>query len=131
MYTFPSLTTPKSNNKWIGIVPNYYSNIENGQTQIVNQGLAYSNGNIYIPRTISNSSSTYYNHSYILVYDANTGTYKYTMHFSGDFLCHLEGMTIIGDAMYLGMNCHQASPKNQTFLIYNGLSNIEQRYKNS
>ena len=131
IYTFPKLTSPKSSRTWIGIVPNYYSNIEGGNIKIINQGLAYANGNIYIPRTISDSSSTHYNHSYILVYDAKTAKYKYTMHFSGNFLCHLEGMTVIGDSMYLGMNCHQASPKNQTFLVYNGLAAIEQRYQNS
>ena len=131
MYTFPDLTSPKSDYKWIGIVPNYYSNIDEGQIKIVNQGLAYSNGNIYIPRTISNSSSSHYNHSYIQVYDANTGEYKYTMHFAGDYLCHLEGITIIDDSMYMGMNCHQANPRNQTFLIYSGLAEIENTYQNS
>ena len=55
---------------------------------------------------------------------------KNTIHYS-NYLCHLEGMTVIGDSMYLGMNCHQASPKNQTFLVYNGLAALEQRYQNS
>ena len=131
LYTFPSFTTAKSNYKLISLVPNYYMNIENGNTKIVNQGLAYGNGNIYIPRTISTSSSKYYNHSYIMVYDASTGEYKYTIHYSGNYLCHLEGMTVIGDSMYLGMNCHQAKPTNQTFLVYKGISALEQKYQNS
>ena len=130
IHTFPKFTSSKASRIWVGIVPSYYSNIDGGNIKIVNQGLAFANGNIYIPRTISDTNSTHYNHSYIQVYDANTIKYKYTIHYS-NYLCHLEGMTVIGDSMYLGMNCHQASPKNQTFLVYNGLADLEQRYQNS
>ena len=129
LYTVPSLESDKNDHKEIGVFPNYYSNIEEGNTKIVNQGLYYANNNIYIPRTISDSTSIYYNHSYICVFDATTGVYKYTMHFSDNFLGHLEGITIIDNTMYFGMNFHNTTPRTQTFLKYEGIDEIEQKYQ--
>ena len=137
LYTVPSLESDKKDLKVIGIFPNYYSNIEEGNTKMVNQGLYYANNNIYIPRTISNTSSSYYNHTYICVYDATTGKYKYTMHFSniledlngGDLeVGHLEGITIIGNTMYFGINFHK-TPRQQQFLKFEGIDEIEQNYQ--
>jgi len=131
LQTFPSFTSAASKKKTIGIMPNYYTNIESGNIKMVSQGLTYANGNLYLPRTISDTTSTHFNHTYIMVYDATTGKYKYTMHFSGNFLGHLEGINVIGDTLYMGMNFHQTSPKNQTFLKYTGLSAMEKKYQDS
>ena len=134
--TMPSL---KATYKKIRNVPTYYSNIENGEVKTVDQSIAYGNidghRNIYYARTISDTNAkTYYNHSFISVFDADTGKYKYSMHFGGVDSktlpsAHLEGVNIIGDTIYFGLNFHYNNPKKQVvFYKYTGLKELERKY---
>ncbi len=133
--TISSLTaTPKK----IRIIPTYYANIDNGDVKTVDQSISYAkigdHRNIYYARTISNSASqNYYNHSFISVFDASNGNYKYTMHFGGiDYKtlpsAHLEGASVIDNTIYFGLNMHKSSPKQVVFYKYTGLSKIESNY---
>lgn len=119
-------------------VPTYYSNIENGNVKTVDQAIAYAkvdgHRNIYYARTISDTNAkVYYNHTFISVFDADTGKYKYTMHFGGKDgktlpSGHLEGISIIDNTIYFGLNIHFTNPKQVIFYKYTGLKEMENNY---
>ena len=92
--------------------------------RFITQGIAYANNNIYFARALEDDSS------YILVYDAITGEYKYAMHVSKEYFPgHLEGITIIGNKMLLGFNRY-GKQKTQLFLELKDVSKIEEQYIN-
>ena len=127
LFSFNTLSA-NSERKTLGNTPTYYDNFENGKTLLVTQGISSDSNNIYFARTISETTSANYNDSYVLVFNAKTGEYKYAMHFpSSYFNGHLEGITVEGNKLYLGINVH-TTPKNQSFLIYDGINQIEKEY---
>ena len=140
-YILPELTSDNDAIKTItGTIQIYYDNYvnqNNEQIKFVTQGISYANDNIYFARTISDSNSDYYNDSYVMVYDADSGVYKYSMHFpSSYFQGHLEGVTVIGDKIFFGLNVHRghisdssSSVPNQSFLVYDGIGAIEEKYR--
>ncbi len=92
--------------------------------KFITQGIAYANNNIYFARAIEDDSS------YILVYSAITGEYKYAMHVSKDYYKgHLEGITIIDNNMYLGFNKYGSNAK-QMFLELKNVNKYEEAYNN-
>ena len=128
LYTFPSLTSPSGELKTLGITPIYFDNFDDGKSKLVTQGIAYSNNNIYFARTIGETTSSFYNDSFVLVFDSTTGNYKYSMHFPGTYFNgHLEGITIVGNKIYFGLNVHK-KPQKQSFLVYDGIDKIEKEY---
>ena len=129
---FHSFTSFNSSDdyKLIASFPLTYDDFENGESTLVRQGFSYSNNNIYFARTISANGSEYYNHSYITVFNATTGEYKYSMHFPSSIINgHLEGVTVIGDKIYFGMNINGSNPQSQVFLVYDGVNEIEAQYR--
>ena len=129
LYTFPSFDSSGGNYKKLSNFPLTYDNFENGQSTLVRQGMSCSNDNIYFARTISATESEYYNNSYVTVFSATTGEYKYTMHFSSDIINgHLEGVTVIGNKIYFGVNINDSNPKEQVFMVYDGIDQIEENY---
>lgn len=130
LYTFDSLLSSSQAIK-LGTTPIYYDNFENGTTKLVTQGISSDGNNIYFARTISERTSAYYNDSFVLVFDNKTGDYKYAMHFpSSYFSGHLEGVTVVNNRLYFGINVH-TSPTNQTFLYYDNIDQIEEEYNSS
>ena len=142
---------------------------ESGFAKLVNQGIAYRGNNVYLARalnssTVENTAYTYLtgditgydkDSSYILVHNANTGKYKYSMYipnayknyndFTGyKFSGHLEGLDFIGDDLWLGYNVHfetrnevngdnigllyNKRPKTITFLKYTNKDDLEEKY---
>ena len=97
------------------------NNTESPYTSFVNQGMDYYNGNIYAARAVNNSSSKEYtaysytkdgdvdgyakDSAYVLVFNANTGRYKYALYIPNEseiekfggvgFTGHLEGLSLI------------------------------------
>ena len=140
-YILPELTSDNNATETITgtIQSNYdnYINHSNEQITFVPQNISYANGNVYFAKTISDSDSDYYNDSYVMVYDADSWTYKYSMHFpSSHFWGHLEGVTVIGDKIFFGINVHNSNggnsssfTPNQSFLVYSGINAIEEKYK--
>lgn len=130
-YTFKTFDATGDDYKKISTFPYTYDNFADAPNGLVRQGMSYKNNNIYFARTIGDSGSSYQNDSYVLVYDANTGAYKYSMHFpSSYFNGHLEGVTVVGNKIYFGLNVNASvSPNtNQSFLVYDGVDELEQRY---
>ena len=139
IYSIKSLKSLDSEKKLIGTTFLEYDNVP-----LVKQGISYYNGNIYEARTISESSSSHYNDSYVIVRDANTGEYKYSMHFPRSYFeGHLEGITVIENKIYFGINVHKPTSsgsalpegsantntkRGQAFLVYDGINQYEQEY---
>ena len=125
----------------------YFVNKEDdisGYAKFVNQGIAYYNNSIYSARALNgtkqttdpaiqrqiNSAYTYeqggeikgYDNdsAYILIYDADTGNYRYSLYIPKTlFEGHLEGVSIVNDKLMLSYNVHSATPKHVSFLEYN------------
>ena len=137
-YTLPRLGSAKDDVvKTSGKINFYYDNFLNQdgeKTKFVAQGIAYGNGNLYFAMTISATNSDHQNDSFVMVYDAKTGDYKYTMHFPSSFFWgHLEGISVKGNKMLFGLNVHDSNPNgtspNQSFMVYNGINDIEEHYR--
>ncbi len=119
-------------------IPSYFDNIDDGNVKLFPNALSYSNGNLYLGRTISTQGSPFINHSYVTVYDAKTGEYKYSMHFSSDtYNGHFEGLTVVGDKIYFGLNGRKFDSNGNSrangkiaFLVYEGVEELEKRYRN-
>ena len=127
LYSFKAINTTSTLTN-LGTSPIYYSNFENGETKLVTQSLSYQNNNIYFARTISNNESANYNDSYVLIFNAKTGKYKYSLHFPASYFSgHLEGVSAIGSKIYFGINVH-TKPQHITFMVYDGIDKIENKY---
>ena len=113
--------------------PTYYTNFKT--SWFAPQGIAYSNNNIYFARTISDTSSDYYNHTYVMVYNATTGKYKYTLHINNSsstgFNGHVEGISVVGNKLYLGYNVNHTSTKKQAYVVYEGVKDLDDEYEQS
>lgn len=109
---------------------NRYMNIENESYYLTAQTVEYYNGNLYFLRTMTERASSFYGGSFISVYNASTGEYKYTLHIPNSYFSgHLEGATISNNKISLGFNVHLSNTEKKiVFMEYTGIDEFEERY---
>ena len=127
--------------------PQYYKNFiyQNDNKYynpwFITQGIDYGNGNLYQVGTISDglnklnlNYSSEHNSTFILVYDGNSGSYKYNMHFNKSYgNIHAESLTVDNEDMYIGAIEYDSnsSETNNIFYKITGVATIDNTYNTS